>query len=111
MARWIRPKKRLAIYLRDGFRCVYCGQNLAKTLDPKLVTLDHIKTRICGGNNEVHNLITSCRKCNSCRGSTKIRKWAKASTLKTIHRQTRKNMSKYLRLARKILRNREKENV
>lgn len=29
---WIRKDKRLAIYMRDGMACVYCG-----------LTLDHLK--------------------------------------------------------------------
>lgn len=24
-SKWIRPEKRLAIYHRDGFACIYCG--------------------------------------------------------------------------------------
>lgn len=38
--KWIRPDKRLAIYLRDRFECSYCGTDLANakrasvTLDP-----------------------------------------------------------------------------
>lgn len=105
--KWIRPEKRLAIYLRDEFRCVYCDQNLANISDPRSITLDHIKTKSRGGGNEAHNLITACRKCNSRRGCAKICVWADTSTLTAIRRQTRRKLPKYLKIARKILLGRE----
>ena len=27
-SKWIRPEKRMAIYLRDGLACVYCGEGV-----------------------------------------------------------------------------------
>lgn len=64
---WIRKDKRLAIYIRDGFTCVYCGTDL-KHADPTDVTLDHLLPRSAGGTNEATNLVTACRHCNSQRG-------------------------------------------
>jgi 5-methylcytosine-specific restriction endonuclease McrA len=58
---WIRKEKRLAIYMRDGMRCVYCGKSYEKTL----LTLDHIKPVDSGGSNNKYNLITCCVSCNS----------------------------------------------
>lgn len=63
---WIRKEKRLAIYLRDGLACCYCGNGLEE--DAKL-TLDHLKAHSKGGSNEPTNLITCCCKCNSSRGN------------------------------------------
>jgi len=63
---WITSAKRLAIYLRDEFRCLYCGTNL-KVAAPRDITLDHLLPRSAGGNNEARNLITACRSCNSSR--------------------------------------------
>ena len=60
-AKWIRRDKRLAIYARDGFTCVYC--NTASNL-----SLDHLKPRSKGGNNDPRNLVTACRPCNLSRG-------------------------------------------
>lgn len=68
-SKWIRPEKRLAIYIRDGFRCAYCGRDL-KDADPSEVTLDHLLPRVAGGSNQATNLITACRSCNSSRQDT-----------------------------------------
>ena len=65
-SRWLRPEKRLAIYIRDGFQCAYCGRSL-KGATPAEVTLDHLLPRVAGGGNEATNLITACRACNSSR--------------------------------------------
>lgn len=65
-SRWIRPEKRLAIYIRDGFQCAYCGRDL-RHAEPAEVTLDHLLPRVAGGTNEATNLITACRACNSSR--------------------------------------------
>lgn len=71
MARWITPEKRLAIYIRDGFQCAYCGSSL-KNVDPEGITLDHLvprnpKVEHGNGGNEATNLVTACRSCNSSR--------------------------------------------
>lgn len=65
-SKWIRPEKRLAIYIRDGFQCAYCGRDL-KDAEPAEVNLDHLLPRCAGGGNEATNLITSCRSCNCSR--------------------------------------------
>ena len=100
--KWIRPEKRLAIYLRDEFHCVYCGRNLHKA-DPTEINLDHIKCRSHGGDNSERNLVTSCKKCNCSRGNTKIRDWADEPTLRAIRRQTRRSLKKNLALAKSII--------
>lgn len=65
-SKWIRPEKRLAIYIRDSFSCAYCGRNL-KDAEPAEVNLDHLLPRSAGGNNEATNLITACKSCNCSR--------------------------------------------
>ncbi len=68
---WIRPEKRLAIYLRDGLACCYCQATIE---DGTKLTLDHIKPYSKGGSNEPTNLVTCCSRCNSSRGN---RPWIK----------------------------------
>lgn len=63
---WIRPEKRLAIYLRDGLACCYCGEAVE---DGVQLTLDHISPYSKGGSNDATNLITCCHRCNSSRGN------------------------------------------
>src|SRR5438270_449968 len=65
-SRWIPAWKRTAIYIRDGFECVYCGKSL-KGSEPREVTLDHLLPRTSGGTHEATNLVTACLRCNSSR--------------------------------------------
>lgn len=102
--KWIRPEKRLAIYLRDEFHCVYCNVNL-HAADPFQITLDHVRARNNGGNNHESNLITACRSCNSSRGDRKIAEWADVATRKAIRRNTARKLGKYLKLAKAIIAN------
>ena len=52
--------KRLRLYIRDKFRCQYCGKKFA----PNELTLDHITPRSHGGPSVVDNLVTACLACN-----------------------------------------------
>lgn len=71
---WIRKNKRLAIYLRDGMTCAYCGSTVE---DGALLTLDHIIPYSHGGSNSESNLITCCGKCNSMRQDRELGAWLK----------------------------------
>lgn len=73
---WIRPEKRLAIYLRDGLACVYCGDAIE---DGVRLTLDHITPHSRGGSNQAENLVTSCVRCNSARGNRSLAAFAHAA--------------------------------
>jgi len=70
---WIRPVKRLAIYLRDGLACAYCGSSVEEGAK---LTLDHVVPYSKGGTNHESNLVTCCHKCNSSRGNRSWRKFA-----------------------------------
>jgi len=72
---WIRPVKRLAIYLRDGMACCWCGSTVE---DGVILTLDHLKPHSKGGSNHETNLVTSCGRCNSSRGNRSVRAFAVA---------------------------------
>jgi len=68
---WIRRSKRLRIYARDEFRCVYCNCQY-----PRLgLTLDHVRARSNGGHNHHTNLVTACRSCNSSKQNRTLREW------------------------------------
>jgi hypothetical protein len=66
---WISQSSRLAIYLRDGLSCAYCGHSVE--LGAKL-TLDHLKAHSMGGDNKPTNLVTSCERCNKSRGNRPV---------------------------------------
>jgi len=53
--------KRLRIYMRDKFRCQYCGDK--KGVNE--LTLDHILPRSRGGDNSPVNVVTACVECNN----------------------------------------------
>lgn len=72
---WLRPEKRLALYLRDGLACCYCGATLESGAH---LTLDHLRPRSRGGSHEASNLVTACGRCNSSRGSRPWRTFAAA---------------------------------
>lgn len=72
---WIRQDKRLAIYLRDGLACVWCGQAVEDGIQ---LTLDHVIPHVEGGSNGADNLVTACHGCNSRRGDRKVQDFALA---------------------------------
>ena len=72
---WIRREKRLAIYLRDGLACAYCGEGIE---DGAQLTLDHLRPNSKGGSNEPANLVTACRRCNTHRGVRPVRSFCRA---------------------------------
>ena len=53
------------VYLRDGYRCQYCG---GKFPDSKL-SYDHVVPRAAGGATNWHNIVTACKACNSRKAS------------------------------------------
>ena len=79
---WIRQERRLAIYLRDGLACCYCGSSLE---DGALLTLDHVLPRSKNGTDDTSNLVTACEKCNSVRGNRSVEEWAHAVALYLNH--------------------------
>ena len=54
---------RMQVFERDGFKCLKCGMQ-------KNLTVDHIYPEILGGSDDLENLQTLCRSCNSSKGSS-----------------------------------------
>ena len=73
--KWIRDEKRLAIYLRDGLCCAYCGATVEEGAS---LSLDHVRPRSKGGRNEAANLVTCCCRCNSSRQDRPLAAWLRA---------------------------------
>lgn len=72
---WLRPEKRLAIYLRDGLACCYCGEAIENGAQ---LTLDHLTPYSKGGSNDASNLVTACHRCNSSRGNRALRTFCRS---------------------------------
>lgn len=58
----IAKSTRTRVYERDGHACVACGSTEA-------LSLDHIVPWSLGGSDDVDNLQTMCRPCNSSKGA------------------------------------------
>lgn len=60
-----KDKKKIAIFIRDNYHCVYCN----KQLNSDSATLDHIVPR---KNGDTTNLATSCKTCNNNKGDNDV---------------------------------------
>lgn len=61
-------KIRFEVFKRDKFTCQYCGR-----MSPDVILeVDHINPVSNGGNDDILNLITSCRDCNRGKGKTRL---------------------------------------
>jgi hypothetical protein len=72
---WIRQTTRLAIYLRDGMACAYCGSTVE---GGAVLSLDHLVPHSAGGKNTPQNLVTCCMRCNRSRGTRSVRSFCRA---------------------------------
>ena len=57
-----RKISRRALFARDGWRCVYCGDGHGR------LTLDHVVPRSRGGESIWENVVTACAPCNHRKG-------------------------------------------
>lgn len=68
---YVKPRRcvaftRFNLFLRDGFRCQYCGARGD-------LTFDHIVPRARGGRTNWENVVAACSKCNLKKGSRSLR--------------------------------------
>lgn len=64
----ITKKIRFEVFKRDSFTCQYCGGSA-----PDIVLeVDHIDPVSKGGTNDITNLITSCKPCNSGKSNREL---------------------------------------
>lgn len=89
---WIDKVIRLAIYMRDEFKCVYCRRKLTSTRSPYDLTLDHLNPRALGGDHSIKNLATACRSCNSRKGARSYKTWATTKQRERIKKQIRRKL-------------------
>lgn len=48
------------VYLRDSYRCQYCG----RIKPPRNLTFDHVQPKSKGGRTTWTNIVTACYRCN-----------------------------------------------
>lgn len=68
---YVKPQKRVAftrfnLFLRDEFRCQYCGSKGE-------LTFDHVVPRSAGGVTSWQNVVAACAPCNLRKGSRSLR--------------------------------------
>ena len=64
----IRKSVRFEVFKRDSFTCQYCGQK-----SPDVVLeIDHITPVADGGDNDILNLVTACKACNSGKSDKRL---------------------------------------
>lgn len=114
-SKWVRPAKRLAIYLRDGCRCAFCGRDASMGA---VLTLDHLIARHLGGSNHESNLITACRSCNSSKQDATMRAWYKTlreagrdttAISRFIRTRTQRDLKPFIRTAKNMIASMEDE--
>lgn len=112
-SKWIRKDKRLAIYLRDGMACVYCGETAEESKHP--MTLDHVLACELGGTNKESNLVTCCLSCNSSKRHLTLADWftvleargvETADLAAKIQDHTGRSLKGFRKTAKEILANR-----
>ena len=64
------PRKRVRlnrrnVFVRDGYTCQYCAREFSE----RELNLDHVRPRKAGGAMTWENIVTSCIRCNSRKGS------------------------------------------
>ncbi len=100
---WIRQEKRLALYMRDGFACAYCGRGVESA--EMILTLDHVEHM---GSNDASNLVTACFDCNIAKGRKRLTKFVRDErVLKRIAKLLARDLQKRLPEAKEIIRQRK----
>lgn len=64
----LSKKVRFEVFKRDSFTCQYCGQNAPDVV----LECDHITPVAEGGDNDLMNLITSCKDCNRGKAARRL---------------------------------------
>lgn len=109
---WIRQDKRLAIYLRDGLACAWCGHSVECGAS---LSLDHVVPHSNGGSNHETNLVTACERCNKSRGNRSAAAFSRAvagyvnhgvdanEILSHVRKCTRRDLAKAKAEAKKLI--------
>jgi len=63
---WYALRER--VFIRDGFRCTYCGYE-------EDLSCDHVIPLVQGGKSTMDNLTTACRSCNCAKSGRTPEQW------------------------------------
>jgi len=103
---YVTKQKRLAIYKRDQFSCLFCGVGIKR--DVSILSLDHLQARSKNGNHSsAKNLVCSCRECNNAKANKTLSQFAREIGLhpKQLKRRIKKqtNTPINIKAARKAI--------
>lgn len=79
--------KRHDVFVRDEFRCVYCGG----VFPVDDLTVDHVQPQMRGGDGSGGNVVTACRACNTAKGGRRL------GTYLADHPDARRNFFQFAR--------------
>ena len=96
-AKWLSRTRRLANYSKCNFKCVYCNSS-------KNLSLDHLKPRSKGGNDDDRNLVAACVPCNAARGDKPWWNFADSTAQRRITMYRRRSTNRRMKLAKRVLR-------
>jgi molybdopterin/thiamine biosynthesis adenylyltransferase len=95
--KWKRT--RFAVWLRDDFRCVFCGLDFLRDYQSlHLASVDHVKPRVKGGSNDMENLVSCCTSCNCLKADSEIESLEEGRELIAVRRSML--MGQFVELAR-----------
>ena len=66
----IGDKLRFEVFSKCGFRCYHCGRSPKE--DKIKLEIDHLVPHSKGGSDDIENLVTACRRCNSGKSDTEL---------------------------------------
>ena len=89
------PVLRRDSFDRDGWRCRYCGAEVADAR----VTLDHVIPQSGGGSDDSDNLATACHACNSIK-SGKTEEEAAPLILARLREEARRGSAAHVAVER-----------
>lgn len=85
------------VFRRDGFRCVYCGE------EHKALTVDHLVLWEEMGDSVPDNLVTACKKCNHTRGNMQLPEFLETDYYKRVSKETMLHPNDIQRMKDKLL--------
>jgi len=78
-ARQVAQQVSWSVYLRDNWKCRYCGAGPGIPL-----TVDHLVLWESGGPSIPGNLLSACKKCNKARGNTPYAEWLQSKFYRRV---------------------------
>jgi hypothetical protein len=91
LKRFTPGQRKLAVLMRYGFRCVFCGLDFLSSPEAfSMHTVDHIRPKSKGGTHGQHNKQSACKLCNELKAGDEF------ETLEEAQRVVSERRERYL---------------